>query len=207
MSLLIESIKILNGRIYNLQRHASRMQRSRMALLQKDISPIDLRSHVVVPDKMRIGLVKCRLVYGECVEEITFKPYEAQVSNTIKLVTHNDIDYQYKYSNRNLINDLYAAKGDCDDIIIVKNNMLTDSSYSNIALLQDGAWYTPATCLLAGTRRQQLIEQGRLQVVDISVDDLKNYEKVSLINAMMGLNQVTIPIHSIDSSMIHYQRQ
>ena len=63
MSLLIESIKIFNGRIYNLRRHENRIQRSRVALISKDVTPISLRSHIEIPSDLRQGLVKCRIVY------------------------------------------------------------------------------------------------------------------------------------------------
>ena len=175
------------------------MQRSRVTLISKDVTPIQLRKHIELPIDLRQGLVKCRIVYKEEIQEVTYNAYTSKIIETLKLVESNTIDYQYKYLDRNHINDLYAQRGDCDDIIIVKDGMLTDSSYSNIALLRDGIWYTPSTFLLNGTRRQQLIDQGRLVEVNISVDDIKQYEKVCLINAMMGLNKVNVDISLVAS--------
>ena len=90
-------------------------------------------------------------------------------------------DYKYKYLDRTHIKELYAQRGNCDDIIMVKDRMLTDSSYGNIALLKDGVWYTPSTCLLNGTRRQQLIDQGKILEADIPVVDIDQYEKIIFI--------------------------
>ena len=192
MSLFIESIKIFNGRIYNLRRHESRMQRSRVELISSDVSPIKLRKHIYVPTDLRQGLVKCRIVYDEDIQAITYTPHTPKVIRSLKLVYDNSINYHCKYHDRDHINELYVQKGECDDIIIAKDGMLTDSSYSNIALLQNGKWYTPTTCLLKGTRREQLIDQGRLVEREISVDDIGKYESVCLINAMMGLGQLRI---------------
>lgn len=170
------------------------MQRSRVALISKDVTPIPLRRHIEIPSDLRQGLVKCRIVYNEDVQEVTYTSYMPKIIESLKLVESDIIDYQYKYLDRNLINVLYAQRGDCDDIIIVKDGMLSDSSYSNIALLKDGVWYTPSTFLLKGTRIQQLIDQGKLLEADISVNDIGQYEKICLINAMIGLNKITVPI-------------
>ena len=197
MSLLIESIKIFNGRIYNLRRHENRIQRSRVALISKDIAPIPLRKYIEIPIDLRQGLVKCRIVYKEDIQEVSYTPYLPNIIESLKLVESNLIDYQYKYLDRTHIKELYAQRGNCDDIIMVKDRMLTDSSYGNIALLKDGVWYTPSTCLLNGTRRQQLIDQGKILEADIPVVDIDQYEKICLFNAMIGLNKSTILIPSI----------
>ena len=197
MSLLIESIKIFNGRIYNLRRHENRIQRSRVALISKEITPIPLRKYIEIPIDLRQGLVKCRIVYKEDIQEVSYTPYLPNIIESLKLVESNLIDYQYKYLDRTHIKELYAQRGNCDDIIMVKDRMLTDSSYGNIALLKDGVWYTPSTCLLNGTRRQQLIDQGKILEADIPVVDIDQYEKICLFNAMIGLNKSTILIPSI----------
>jgi len=170
------------------------MQRSRVALISHDVTPISLRSHIEIPSDLRQGLVKCRIVYNEDVLEVTYTAYLPKIIESLKLVESNFIDYQYKYLNRNHIKELYAQRGDCDDIIIVKDGMLTDSSYYNIALLKDDLWYTPSTFLLKGTRRQQLIDQGKILEADIPVKDIDQYEKLCLFNAMIDLNKITVSI-------------
>lgn len=196
MSLLIESIKILNGRIYNLERHENRIDRSRLAMYSQVLPSINLRQHIQIPTHLDTGLVKCRIVYGENITEVTYSDYIPKKINTLKIVEDNKIDYSHKYLDRNHINDLYNQREDCDDIVIVKEGKITDSSYSNLALLKNGIWYTPSSCLLHGTRRQQLIHQGRLVECNISVDDFHNYDKVSLINAMIGLGSLQVDIQN-----------
>ncbi len=170
------------------------MQISRVALFSEGLPSLNMRAHIKVPQQFCDGLVKCRVVYGEEIEEITYHSYKQKDIHSLKMVADDSIDYGYKYLDRNHINALYSQRGDCDDIIVVKDGMLTDSSYSNLALLRDGIWYTPSSCLLRGTRRQQLIDQGRIIVADISIDDIMQYEKVSLVNAMIGLGSIQIDV-------------
>ncbi len=191
MSLLIESIKIFNGRIYNLNRHQQRMNNSRKALFGIDI-PISLRSKILIPALYHTGLIKCRIVYNTEINQITYHKYIPKPIKSVQLVYDNSIVYDHKYKDREHINQLYAQRGECDDIIIVKNGMLTDSSYCNIALRKLGKWYTPDSCLLQGTRRTQLIDQRKLIVKPIPVDTIHNYDRISLVNAMMGLSNSTI---------------
>ncbi len=172
------------------------MQRSRRALLLHDISPIYLRKHIKIPKPLHSGLVKCRIVYGEKVEDVKYTRYTPKKINLLKLIEDNSIDYLHKFLDRNHINNLYEQRGDCDDIIIVKKGMLTDSSYSNIALCRDGKWYTPSKCLLKGTRRQQLIDQGRLVEADIRADSIEQYDKLCLINAMIPLGSLQVDIRN-----------
>lgn len=70
------------------------------------------------------------------------------------------IDYRYKSTDRKELEALYALRGNQDDVLIVRNNLLTDTSIANVALEKEGVWYTPRTPLLKGTKRALLLEQG-----------------------------------------------
>ena len=103
-----------------------------------------------------------------------------------------------KYADRDELNRLYEMRGDCDDIIIVKNGMLTDASSANITFLKNGRWYTPAKPLLQGTARARMISEGKLSVLNITADNISDFEAVRLINAMLPFdNQPLIPVSSI----------
>ena len=89
-------------------------------------------------------------------------------------------------------------KGEADEILIVKNGFITDISYANIVLKHRDGLITPAHCLLKGTRRQQLLDQGVITEQAINVDDLFRAESVLIINAMLGLeDQMEIPVSQI----------
>ncbi|MEM8863787.1 MAG: hypothetical protein AAGD96_36215, partial [Chloroflexota bacterium] len=53
--------------------------------------------------------------------------------------------------------------------------------------LKAGVWYTPRRPLLAGTKRQYYLDSGRLVPIDIAAEEIKNFEKIRMINAMIDL--------------------
>lgn len=194
MSLLIESIKILNGRLYNLQRHEARMHRARKELFGNHVAPLVLRPHLpVLPQQ---GLYKLRVLYAEHIEKIEVVPYQMRDIKTMRLVT-SDINYEHKYADRASLDNLYSQRKECDDIIIVKDGLITDSYYANLVFRKNGQWYTPRHALLKGTRRAQYLDRQLLKLVDIAPDEIHQYEYVSLINAMMGLGQKIVPTKNI----------
>ena len=60
-------------------------------------------------------------------------------------------------------NQLIEKRKHADDIIIVKNGLVTDSFYANLAFLKNGIWFTPETPLLLGVQRQFLLSQKTIQ--------------------------------------------
>ena len=109
--------------------------------------------------------------------------------HTLKIVRDDDIDYSFKSTDRTDLNWLAATKGNCDEIIIIKNGLVTDTSFTNIAIYKDGKWLTPKHPLLLGTKRAALLENVIIQEADITVDDLMKAEKVSLFNAMIDFGE------------------
>jgi 4-amino-4-deoxychorismate lyase len=88
-------------------------------------------------------------------------------------------------------------RGDCDEIILVKNGLITDTSYSNLAFFDGVQWYTPEHPLLNGVRRQALLKQKRVREKRITPDELGSFVKLSLINAMLDLGEVEVPCTSV----------
>ena len=68
---------------------------------------------------------------------------------------------------------LYDLRNDCDDILIVKRGMVTDSSYANIVFRRGKRWYTPWSALLKGTMRLNLLERNKIYEEEIRVEDLR----------------------------------
>ena len=187
MSRFIETIRIFNGRRYNLSRHSARMNRTRLAIFGcRDV--LNLHHVLIVPENARQGLVKCRIIYGKEILRIEFDPYIVRPVNSLKVMDAGDLDYPYKSTDRHAIDALYAQREMCDDILMTRDGFVTDTSYANIALRRGNRWYTPATPLLAGTMRAQLIDQGRLLPAVIRTEDLPAYSECLLINAMLGFD-------------------
>ena len=90
-----------------------------------------------------------------------------------------------------------AQKGDSDEIIIVKHGLLTDTSFTNLAIYDGDRWITPKRPLLLGTKRAALLDKGIIQEADITLNDLQNAVKVSLFNAMIEFGEREVPIGNV----------
>ena len=196
MSLLIESIKLLDGNFYNISHHEERMNRSLKMLCGVE-ERFDLTRFLQKVDNPSEGLYKCRITYDELVQDVEFLPYVPKPIMSLRIVEHDRISYEFKYKDRSLLDRLYGLRKDCDDILIVKQGYVTDSSYSNIVFKRKNKWYTPWSALLTGTMRQTLIEKNLVQEEDIHVEDIASFESCKLINAMLEFDGPEIDVSNI----------
>jgi len=194
MSLFLETIKLLDSEFYNLEYH---QQRLRDTCAHFKLVDFDLQFFLKDQTIPRKGLHKCRIVYGA--DGIIFEciPYHPKSIKSLKLVESNSIDYQFKWEDRTEIKQLYDQKGSADDIIILKNGLVTDSSYANLIFWDGKNWLTPSEPLLKGTQREFLINKEVIRPVTISITDLRNFEKIKLINSMLGMQGPEIRIANI----------
>ena len=192
----IETIRVIDGCICNLAYHEQRMNRTRKEMLglTELLRIVDLLKAVSLP----MECSKLRFVYDkEGIHDITCTPYIRKEINSLHLVYDNNISYPYKSTDRSALNELKKQQGDCDEILIVRDNHLTDTSYTNIALYDGEQWFTPSTPLLCGTMRQRLLDCGLLQEREIMVSDIPNYQYISLFNAMIPLGEVILTVDKI----------
>lgn len=131
------------------------------------------------------GIWKCRIVYGKEIEEVGYAPYQKRMVSSLRPVVSDTIDYSYKSTNRGELNELFARRGKADDILIVKDGYLTDTSIANIALYDGHTWYTPAHPLLQGTKRAELLDNRFIVEKDIRQAQLGDYSHIMLFNAMI----------------------
>ena len=200
MSRLVETIKVENGILLNLSNHNERLLRSLYGVFGLK-SDIKLEEIITVPDTAKKGIFKCRVMYDDKLTHVEFLPYRIKAVRSFKLIKDDMVSYPYKFVNRETINRLLEMKGSCDDILIIKEGMVTDSSYANVVFREvNGGWLTPDTCLLAGTRRAALINSGQIQETRIHINDIYKFSEVKLINAMLELDDTEgIPIENIES--------
>ncbi|BDY13375.1 aminotransferase class IV family protein [Hydrogenimonas cancrithermarum] len=184
--MLLETISIVNGSIQHLSLHQARLDRSQSALFE-DYTPIDLGSLIHPPSGS--GQIKCRIVYADELIDISYAPYHPREVRHLKLI-ESSIDYAHKYSDREALDDLFARRGGADDVLIVRNGLITDTSVANIAFYDGKKWITPKSPLLRGTTRERLVRSGFLIPRDIRVDELGNFETFALLNAMIGFEPV-----------------
>jgi len=187
MSLLIESIKVQSGVMHNIDLHNARFNKSRKDLFGIDDS-IDLRDFIEIPYTETNNIYKLRILYGSQIDKVEFIPYNVRKVETLKIVQDDEVEYKYKYADRTCLEKLLALKGECDDILIIKNDCVTDTSYSNIAFYDNYEWFVPETYLLNGTKRQFLLNNNLVKQISIKTEDLKRFSYARLINAMLDFN-------------------
>jgi len=183
-STFLETIKIVDGEIFNLEYHQKRYENVLEALGVKEVQ--NLGDFINPPEW---GLYRCRLVYDIESIEVTFHEYKKRDITTLKLIFENDIEYTHKSTSREKIDTLFEQREEGDDILIIKELYVTDTSIANIAFqTSSGEWVTPKEPLLKGTTRARLLDEGKITEADIKVHELRSFSKVALLNAMIDFD-------------------
>jgi len=191
---LLESIKLKNRQLQHIEWHNKRFNEARHQLFGMH-GDIDLLDVIEIPEHLTNEVYKCRVLYRKDVEVVDFQPYLPRDVKTLQLLEVNDIDYSFKFEDRQLFQSLMNLKGQADDILIVKNGFITDTSYSNIVFFDGEKWITPDTYLLNGTQRQYLLRKKIITEAKIRKEDVKNFQLAKPINAMLDFK--TTPFVSI----------
>ena len=192
---LLETIKFENGKFANLELHQERMDKSQKELFDCE-NKIDLVSELkMFLAKSRTSYInhkiyKCRIVYSKTLQNIELLPYSSPSIKSLKLVFDDSINYNFKFENRERINQLFAKRKNSDEILIVKNDLITDTSFCNILFFNGKKWLTPEKPLLKGIQRQFLLNNEIIETANISPNDLHNFTKARLVNAMIGFEDM-----------------
>jgi 4-amino-4-deoxychorismate lyase len=184
MSQFFESIRVNNGIAENLSFHQARVHKTLQAFdaSQSNISLEAIVQQLALP---QLGLFKLRISYdlnGNHQAKLT--PYVYKQISQFALVDIKGFSYDYKFSNRDWINEALSHSG-TDEIIMHDNGFIKDCSYTNIVFYDGVDWYTPESPLLAGTQRAKLIREGVIITKALHVDDILNLKKFKCINAMI----------------------
>jgi 4-amino-4-deoxychorismate lyase len=182
---LLETIKLQDGVLMNISMHNERLNHSR-AILFGTKNTISLENLINNPDLNKSGIFKCRVIYSQNIESIEFSPYLIKQIKTLKLVYDNNIIYNHKYLDRSCFENHLQQISE-DDMLIVKNGLITDASFANIVFFDGINWFTPSLPLLEGTKRKDLLANKLIMEEDIKPNDLKQFKKARLINAMLDL--------------------
>ena len=172
-----ETLKCKDEEVFNLNYHNQRISRT-IGM------NINLQEYIYPPNNQ---LLKCKVIYNQDeVLNIEFAQYKPRITKSFKIIIDDTIEYNCKSLNRKNIDNLYAKKEDCDEIIIIKNGYITDTSIANIAILENDIWITPKKPLLHGTTLDRLINLNYLKQQDITLDQLLKAPKIAIMNAMIG---------------------
>lgn len=196
MSRFIESIKVEDQKIFLTELHQKRMNET-FSHFGKECK-IDIYSLFVNLENDEDGLYKFRIEYDV---DNNFKtqiiPYAISEHDDFELVIDNEIDYSFKSADRMQFQKLKRDSG-ADEIIIIKENQITDTSYSNLLFLKDKSWFTPKTYLLNGVMRQSLLSSKKIEETEITINNIKDFSHFQLINALNDFDEMFIyPIQKI----------
>ncbi len=192
MSRFIETIRFENGEFHLLDYHQERVDRT-FTIFYSGYTSIQIAQ--VLPEFFEDGKHKFRLEYDQENHQLSHAPYLPKTIEKIKII-ETDLDYSFKFSKRSELQTM-LDESKTDEIIIVKNGLITDSSYSNLAFFDGSDWWTPRQPLLTGVRRAHLLKKGKIKASRITKGDLSSFEIVSLINAMLDLGELVIPTKGI----------
>lgn len=196
MSQFIESIKIEDQEVFLLELHQKRVNDTFAHFGAQ--GSINLEKIVKNLEIDEDGFFKLRIVYDlERNYKTQLIPYAIAEINNFQLVENNTYDYAFKFEDRKEFEKM-KTKAKTEEIIIVKNNCITDTSYTNLLFLKDEIWYTPTTYLLNGVMRQHLLKENKIKETEITLQNIKEFSHFQLINSMNDFDDMFIyPIERI----------
>lgn len=196
MCRFIESIQLSDGELRRIALHQERVNRVFNNFFP-DAEPFSLNevfSREQLPQK---GLYKCRIVFDKAIQLIEIQPYRRREIRSLKLVDATIKSLPYKSENRSELNEAYAKRQDCDDVLIVVDDFITDSWYANVALWDGENWYTPAKPIIYGVQRKSLLNDHKILEKDIAKTTLADYKRIRLFNAMIEFGELELPVEAI----------
>ncbi|UOE38123.1 aminotransferase class IV [Chryseobacterium oryzae] len=198
MSQFIESIKIEDQEIFLLELHQKRVNQT-FAHFGKEGS-IDLEKIFKNLNHDEDGLYKLKITYDLDKRFRTMMiPYAIPEIHDFQLVENNSYDYSFKFEDRKELEKM-KMMAKAEEIIIVKNNHITDTSFSNLLFLKGKEWFTPSTYLLNGVQRQNLLKKKKIKEMEITLQNIKEFSHFQLINALNDFDDTFIyPIHKINN--------
>ncbi|KGQ31291.1 aminotransferase class IV family protein [Gallibacterium anatis] len=189
---LFETLCIENGQVQNLALHQQRYENSLREFYAGQPYKIFslakiLQKNTALWANLQSPIIRCRIDYNATQYHLQCFSYQRKTYQRFQPVICDDIDYHLKYSNRAIFNELLKQKGDCDEIIIVKQGKITDCTIGNLILRQGSQWFTPDSPLLIGTQRSKLLKERKIIERKILLSDLPLFEEIRLINALNSI--------------------
>ena len=128
--------------------------------------------------------------------ECQLLPYTPRIVRQLQVVEVAAFDYALKAVDRSALDALFALRQSADDVLIVVDGQITDTTIANVALFDGQRWVTPKP-LLPGTHRASLIEQGIIHECSIGIEMLPRFSLLRLFNAMLEWGEVEISIDQL----------
>lgn len=190
MSLFLETLRVEAGRFCHVKYHNQRLNRT-IQSTYGIATEIDLSR--IIQDQPEDGIYRCRVLYDTEVREVEYIPHEPTLLEKFKFI-EADLDYSFKSADRSDLMKLWEKRGECDDVIIIKEGFVTDSAIANIAIFDGEKWLTPARPLLPGTTRERLVDEGKLILSEVTPQMVRESRGFAVMNAMMDFYEIENPV-------------
>lgn len=193
----IETIHAENFQTFLFEQHLQRIQMTIREYygLYKNLSTLKTEINQItssIENKTKISIH-----YNDKNHQIIKQRYQSKKITRFFIIEKNDLDYHLKYADRTPFEQLKKQLLPDEEIIITQNGNLTDTTFSNICLYKKGIWYTPNTPLFNGIKRQFLLSQNLIQQINITTENLNQFEKLCLINSMLDLQGTEYDLNRI----------
>lgn len=144
--------------------------------------------------RVRLTVARDGAVHVTCVAAATAATFGRVALAKSPIERHNVFLY-HKTTHRAMYQQALAECPGADDVVLFnETGEVTESTIANLAVQLNGTLYTPPlSCgLLAGTLRAALLQEGRLTERVIRVDELAQCEAIYFLNAVRGLQRITL---------------
>ena len=129
----IETIRIEKGEAFRLDLHEKRMNITRN-FFWPDSPELKLKEILIKTNfNQYTERTRCRIVYDQNFIECKYYPYSPRQIKNLKCLYTDQLQYRFKSADRTEIDRLFATREDFDDVLFVRNNLITDTSIANIA--------------------------------------------------------------------------
>ncbi|MHA8066848.1 aminotransferase class IV [Aquirufa sp. ROCK2-A2] len=183
----LETVFIENGQAQHLEYHQMRINDvfedfyTNEPILQID----QLFSNLDLPN---FGKYRARIIYENQWLKTEILPYQEKNIQRLKTVELGEYDYTYKWEDRSYFSEILIQNKEVDEVIFTQNGLIKDCTIGNLAFLKDSIWFTPKQPMLNGTTRRRLIDENKIQELDIFIQDLPSYSHICLINVFRPLS-------------------
>jgi 4-amino-4-deoxychorismate lyase len=188
----IEVIKSDGGAYLNLEGHAVRMDRTMRRFFRQPFVQPTLARHLPAPPSR--GVAKLTVLYSDIIISAEFSDYEKPQIRSLAMVDAGQVDYIFKSRDRERLNEIKVFSG-ADEAVIVRNGFITNVTTANLVFRDtSGNLFTPLHYIHSGTKREFYIRTKTVTAYPIKHDQLSFYESVTLVNAMLDIeDDVTFP--------------
>ncbi|MGM0896603.1 MAG: aminodeoxychorismate synthase component I [Bacillota bacterium] len=198
---LLESLKLEDGDYPLLALHLARLEKTAAYFrfsLDKDTLAARLES---LASKHSTGLFKVRLTLERSGKiELAAQP-ASPIEQPIRCaLAKSPVDSKnaflyHKTTNRGIYEQHQKQAPDAISVLLWnEREELTEFTIGNLVAEKDGRFYTPpvSSGLLAGTYREQLIEEGRIETKVLRKAELHTFDAIWFINSVRGWMKVEL---------------